>query len=659
MRKKILLSFTLIFFIINIKTVFATSIVSVEVKDVYKITGETVNEIPRYIMDLEKTGTEHGEKNLTIFNRNFPFDWNYRNIRIKNSSDDDYSIWLKKASSSLIEQGPDRAYVRYENTSSSYGNSADCWISPEVVCWNFTADYYVYPRYYWVYFKLWGNFSGIVMETFSIPYRFGYYQFNNSASYYNNGTYQGANNVSQMYDYFNKSIVFLYNTTGHNKTFALFSLAPNNFSYIPKWYFYNNIPYNTMLNMIYSWGLPDSGKSFYWGYGLLFSDSGNRSLEENYTVWLGFKDQWFDIYYPASISTITGSYLGRDNITGTYNFTVDSSGLLRFNFSTGNVKHFLPVFHIKDTTSTASSYKEHIWYKNYSSSNNWQKLNNWTDFVIQDGNSTYFGYNYILLLINKTLGSDYEFWISNSSDPAGVITRKIINWNKTLLIWNDTNATSAFTLRYEINGLKPNAYYNVYNNSVLTYSMLQTDSQGNLPSFTIYLSGEHEIKVEEYPVVSVILSDELVKGIFFTNRTGAEQNVQYNVDVNNWNNATWNYNASDSKTEYWIKNNGTTSIDVCQKATSNMVCQDEWCGSYQIYIGNVSWSNSTLNDASNPSFSTLYPLTLSYSGNRSAYNLELSTSIYLRFFFFVPPYVPSGRYNSSIVFKAVKAGDPC
>ena len=63
--------------------------------------------------------------------------------------------------------------------------------------------------------------------------------------------------------------------------------------------------------------------------------------------------------------------------------------------------------------------------------------------------------------------------------------------------WNDTNSSgSDITVRYNITGLKASKYYNVYNNSILTYT-LQTDSSGNLQSFTIYLSSEHKIKVEE------------------------------------------------------------------------------------------------------------------------------------------------------------------
>ncbi|MCS7106427.1 MAG: hypothetical protein NZ942_03860, partial [Candidatus Aenigmarchaeota archaeon] len=157
--------------------------------------------------------------------------------------------------------------------------------------------------------------------------------------------------------------------------------------------------------------------------------------------------------------------------------------------------------------------------------------------------------------------------------------------------------------------------------------------------------------------IQLTLSPELSKGIFYTNLTGSMLNVQFDVDINAWNNATFNYNATSKKTEYWIRNDGTYEIDLCQKASSNMVCEAP-CN-YYIYIGNVSWSNSTLNNETYPSFSTLYPLTLDYSGNKSAYSLAPGQYLYLRFWFFVPPYVPSGKYNTTIIFKAVEVGNPC
>ncbi len=168
------------------------------------------------------------------------------------------------------------------------------------------------------------------------------------------------------------------------------------------------------------------------------------------------------------------------------------------------------------------------------------------------------------------------------------------------------------------------------------------------------------LKVNE-GLISIVLSDELVRGIFFTNETGSQTNTQYNVRIGWYNNATWNYNASDNKTEYWITNNGTAPIDICQKANANMVCTPgETCGNYEIYIGNVTWSNSTYNNLIHPAFSTVNNLTLSYStGNRVAYSLPVDQIIYIRYWFYAPPGVPSGKYNSTVVFKAVGEEEPC
>jgi len=439
MKKGIFLFVSLIFFILSIKAAYADSTVSVNVSDWYKITGETVNGIARYIVDLQRAGLpgawpygggEFTEQNLTVFNYNIPPLGFSRQILAYNSSNCGMPCRVfpifRKAIPTLIESGPGRVYIRYENTSSSYGNSADCSLD---VCWNWTADFYLYPTYYIAKYFIWGNFSYILGPDssyyFPIPYRILPSMLNETASYFSNGTYYNATlgSSSTWYTGINKSLMFVYNETGHNKTFALFSLpGGHDWPKAPRW----NSYFSTVVSGIWP-GLgkseagytPFASSSSWWTYGMMFADSGQKSLAENETVWDGFRDQWFDIYNPASITAITGSYKGRDNITGTYNFTVNSNGLLRFNFSTSNnINHTYPVFHIKDTTSTASSYKDHIWYKNYSQSNTWQQLTNYTDFVIQDGNSTYFGYNYTLLLINKTLGSDYEFWISNSTEPV-------------------------------------------------------------------------------------------------------------------------------------------------------------------------------------------------------------------------------------------------
>jgi len=280
--------------------------------------------------------------------------------------------------------------------------------------------------------------------------------------YFVNGTYYNANDtwgVIKKYDNYMQYVAFLFNETGHNKTFAL---APtySELSINPQstWQVNSN-PLYYFTGLGFNSGNNPSPYTF--GHVLLFSDSGNKSLTENYSVWLGFKDQWFDLYYPASITAINGSYEGRDNTTLTYNFSVDEQGLLRFNFSTNGIKHYLPVFQIKNAFNI-SAYSQHIWYRDitYNKNSDWIKLNNFTDFIIQEGNSSYFKYNYILLLINKTLGSDYEFWISNSSDPELIPPQYCCN---------STNSTLAgkpalFSLKWQDNsGLS--GYYFSTNNS--------------------------------------------------------------------------------------------------------------------------------------------------------------------------------------------------
>ncbi|MDI6826301.1 MAG: NosD domain-containing protein [Candidatus Aenigmarchaeota archaeon] len=97
---------------------------------------------------------------------------------------------------------------------------------------------------------------------------------------------------------------------------------------------------------------------------------------------------------------------------------------------------------------------------------------------------------------NDTLSS---IWLKTNLSSAATITRKLINWNQSLMRWNDSSSV-AVTARYNLTGLTPNKYYFVYNDSSPVQA-LKTDSNGELPSFTIYLSSEHEIKVEEAKLV--------------------------------------------------------------------------------------------------------------------------------------------------------------
>jgi len=129
-----------------------------------------------------------------------------------------------------------------------------------------------------------------------------------------------------------------------------------------------------------------------------------------------------------------------------------------------------------------------IYLESASSTNNFRNINFTEPRLIYfyDTNS-WFNYN------NETTGN---IWLKTKVSVADTnISRKLINWDQSLMRWNDTS-WSPVTARYNITGLKTSTTYNIYNNSVLTYTNT-TDVNGVLPSFTIYLSSEHEIKVEE------------------------------------------------------------------------------------------------------------------------------------------------------------------
>ncbi len=89
-----------------------------------------------------------------------------------------------------------------------------------------------------------------------------------------------------------------------------------------------------------------------------------------------------------------------------------------------------------------------------------------------------------------------ELWLKTSAPSSTTLTRKLINWNQTLIKWNDTPNT-AVTARYNITGLLPIQLYKVYNTSVGLQTnpyTLTTDSNGAL-NFTINLNGNTEILV--------------------------------------------------------------------------------------------------------------------------------------------------------------------
>ena len=425
----------------------ASTVVSVTTNSLYRIVGGTnSNGLPIYAINVSKTaGSMARENNMDIYNQNFPSNAQNMNIRISNSTSSTTSNQVLAdfaMSNWVVESGPIRAMVHFENASSSYGNYANC-TNPygdlsvgvgEVICFNYTTDYYAYPTYYQTIYFVAGNFSKIdfpaAVSGTALQYVFtraattspkldSYGAYNLDGYISAASTDADANyNISNNTD----ALVFVFNTSGTNRTFA--SFIP-----IQTWAgtagkagintTYRRASNYTRIVFVGMGGLKTQ-KNVTFSYASLFGQNGNTAVTSNDTIYnLDFKNAFLSFKNPATVTAFTGSYEGFSNITGTYNLT-QSGNTVRFNFTTGLYNRTQPVFFIKDLYN-ASATINHVWWRNYTANSAWQQLTNWTNFLIQGGNSTYFGYDYILFMPNYTLYNDsqtYEFWISNSTNPV-------------------------------------------------------------------------------------------------------------------------------------------------------------------------------------------------------------------------------------------------
>ncbi|OGI11654.1 hypothetical protein A3K64_00875 [Candidatus Micrarchaeota archaeon RBG_16_36_9] len=114
--------------------------------------------------------------------------------------------------------------------------------------------------------------------------------------------------------------------------------------------------------------------------------------------------------------------------------------------------------------------------------------NNFTNTNFTNPRSIYFGNP--IDLFNYRNGTS-NIWLKTKLSEPAKLTRKLINWNNTLMIWNETS-NALTTAIYNITGLLTNTIYNVYNNSVLiSGSPFNSGSSGKI-DFTINLPSGYE-----------------------------------------------------------------------------------------------------------------------------------------------------------------------
>jgi parallel beta-helix repeat protein len=90
--------------------------------------------------------------------------------------------------------------------------------------------------------------------------------------------------------------------------------------------------------------------------------------------------------------------------------------------------------------------------------------------------------------------SSQSMWLKTKVSADTWIRRKLLNWNQTLVQWNDTS--SDVTATYNITGLLTNANYSVYNNSIaISGSPFNSSSTGQI-NFVINLIAGKEINIK-------------------------------------------------------------------------------------------------------------------------------------------------------------------
>ncbi|MEM5855349.1 MAG: hypothetical protein QW472_03460 [Candidatus Aenigmatarchaeota archaeon] len=187
----------------------------------------------------------------------------------------------------------------------------------------------------------------------------------------------------------------------------------------------------------------------------------------------------------------------------------------------------------------------------------------------------------------------------------------------------------------------------------------------NMPNISAQVTNQTIMNASISQVIGIVLSNELAEGIFFTNKTTI--GVQYPItDMTVWNNATRNYNGTPpyyNTTLYWINasSSNKVNITICHCACDHLNCSNTTeCGNSFLNITGVGWSNSTYNNATHPQYPPLFNFTAPDTFQSITVNLPPGLGVYLRYWIDPQPdNVPSGRYNTTYLFKAVEVSQNC
>lgn len=399
-----------------------SSTVSVTTNGVYRINGNGGT----YSLDLGRTSCSAtapcgAEANMTIYGTNMPiYASQSKNLRAVLSGE---TRSMDFANSSLIESGPVRVMIRADNLTNNFNMSTTFF--------NWTQSVFAYPTYYQNVYYITANgtlaIGSNTVEAFHVYKTTQTANNNPRFDEWNNRTINGTNYLfsvdvgtgSDSYIMGSSTLSFLYDDADHNKTFTFFK-TQTNLTGTATSKIYQDTSERITTGFYTS---NHAAGTYYLGYGVMFGQNGGVAVESNQSVWdADFEEQYRAWYNPATMTASVGTQQGRSNITGAYNYTANGT-MADFNFTTVALMNYTyPVFEIRNL-SNVSAIK--VFWKNYTASASWSELTNYTDYVLQEGNATWMGYDYVLLLINKTLGREavngaiYEFMVNNTTAGGG------------------------------------------------------------------------------------------------------------------------------------------------------------------------------------------------------------------------------------------------
>lgn len=309
---------------------------------------------------------------------------------------------------------------------------------------------------YGVYLTGSGTKNNTIKNCIITDFYYGFYlSSTTNITIINNSIINSYDNGVQLYSVSNINII--NNTAVNNMDgFNLFSSSSNN-------RFIDN----------------DANNNFFNGFELTSSPNNvfiNNNANNN------GQDGWY-IYTSSSntLNKFTNNTANSNSVNGFYLYTSSKDTLDSFenNIAIGNLYGFFVDYSFKNNITGGSTHNN-IYDYGFSSSGLTNNFTN-TNFTVPRSvyfydSSSWFNYN------NETTGN---IWLKTSVSAESTITRKLINWNNTLMQWNDS-VFPAVTARYNVTGLISRSLYDIYNNSVLTYSDQYSGDSGIL-SFTINL----------------------------------------------------------------------------------------------------------------------------------------------------------------------------